>query len=97
MHQQLQIVKKQRDRIKQRIANAAEVVGVTLDDEVHQDLLDTASKETTFLEDLPPNSFAKLFWDQQIDAATKKNARSVRWHPLMIRWCLYLRHRYISV
>ncbi len=81
VHQQLQIAKKQCDRMKQKIANVAEVEGITLDDEVHQDL---ASKGTTFLEGLSPNSFAKIFWDQQIEAETKKNARNMRWHPLMI-------------
>ncbi|KAL5509202.1 hypothetical protein EMCRGX_G004532 [Ephydatia muelleri] len=29
---------------------------------------------------------------QQVEAAKKKK-RGVRWHPLIIRWCLYWRHR----
>ena len=37
-------------------------------------------------------SFARVFWENQKRAATVHNSRSMRWDPLMIRWCLYLRH-----
>jgi len=40
----------------------------------------------------PENSFQRLFWEQQEKALTLKNARSMRWHPLFIKWCIYLRH-----
>ena len=41
----------------------------------------------------PKNSFMYLFWKQkQEEALGKKDLRGMRWHPLMIRWCLYLRH-----
>lgn len=37
-------------------------------------------------------SFGRVFWEQQ-KKATKVKARSaMRWDPLMIRWCIYLRH-----
>ena len=38
------------------------------------------------------DSLERIFWEQQEKAALVKNARSMKWHPLMIRWCLYLRH-----
>ena len=38
-------------------------------------------------------SFQALFWEQQLSAATTKNARSIRWHLLLIKWCLYLHHK----
>lgn len=41
----------------------------------------------------PPGSFQEKFWEQQLKAASCKDARGMRWHPLMIRWCLYLRHQ----
>ncbi len=37
-------------------------------------------------------SFARIFWDQQLQASSLKDARSMRWEPMMICWCLYLRH-----
>ena len=52
-----------------------------------------ASEEFKFLDDQPKDSFKNIFWQQQLEAARKKDARAMRWHPLMIRWCLYIRHR----
>ena len=39
----------------------------------------------------PEGSFQRLFWDQQIKAARVSNARAMKWHPMMIRWCLNLK------
>ena len=30
-----------------------------------------------------------------MEATSKKDARSMRWHPLMIRWCIGSNYRYI--
>ena len=38
----------------------------------------------------PADSFQRLFWDQQIQAAKAKKT-GIRWHPMMIRWCLNLK------
>lgn len=40
----------------------------------------------------PPGSFLRTFWENQHRAASVKDARNMRWDPLMVRWCLYLRH-----
>eukprot|EP00731_Ephydatia_muelleri_P014633 Em0008g353a len=45
------------------------------------------------MQQYPKDSFPRIFWQQQMEAAFRKNARTMRWHPLMIRWCLSLRHR----
>lgn len=38
-----------------------------------------------------PDSFQKIFWEQQQKAASLPS-KNMRWHPLMIKWCLYLKH-----
>ncbi len=43
----------------------------------------------------PDGSFSRLFWEEQLKAATKVDARQVRWHPVMIKWCLNLKLIYI--
>ncbi len=93
MHHQYRVVSKQCDRLKKKIAAAAEVVGVSLDEEAHEDMKAITSESAKFLEELPADSFKRIFWLQQLEAASQKDARTMRWHPLMIRWCLYLRHR----
>ena len=42
---------------------------------------------TSVKEKYGAESFPGVFWEQQLSAASKKNARSIRWHPL-IKWCL---------
>ena len=39
----------------------------------------------------PEGSFGRLFWEEQLHTATAKDPRQMRWHPLMIRWCLNLK------
>lgn len=33
-----------------------------------------------------------LLWQQQLEQASKKDNHTVRWHPLIIRWCLSIYH-----
>ena len=67
--------------------------GVVVDKELHNDfrtiMIENAHSMT---KQLPPGSFAQVFWESQLQAAKVKDARSMRWDPIMIRWCLYLRH-----
>ena len=41
---------------------------------------------------LPADSIQRIFWEQQKEAALLQNAKSMRWHPQVIKWCLYFRH-----
>ena len=45
----------------------------------------------------PRIHFKYIFWQKQLEAARKKDAQDMRWHPLMIHWCLYIRHRWVKV
>ena len=38
-----------------------------------------------------PNSIQHLFWEEQ--SSTVKSAKGMWWHPMIIRWCLYLKHK----
>ena len=33
-----------------------------------------------------------LLWQQQLEQASKNDSKSMRWHPLIIRWCLSIYH-----
>lgn len=80
-------------RLKQKISAAITLDGVNLSDELHDDVKTMASDTTKqiYLQ-YPENSFQRLFWQQQVQANQHKNAKSMKWHPLFIKWCLYLRH-----
>ena len=77
-----------KERLEQFLDNKP---SVTLDEELHQDIKAIMEENSTNV-NLPPNSLQKIFWEQQQQAAALKNSKSMRWHPLMVKWCLYLRH-----
>ena len=92
LQQELSRIRKQNMRLKAKVAEESESIGVTVDSDMHQDLekiMEEEEKKPTCHQ----NSFQRLFWEQQLNAARQRNANSMRWHPLMIRWCLYLRHQ----
>ena len=39
----------------------------------------------------PEGSFARLFWEEQLKASSVADKRQVRWHPIMVKWCLNLK------
>ena len=48
-----------------------------------------ASEEFKFLDDQPKDSFKYILWQQELEAAKKKDACAMRWHPLKIRLKTY--------
>ena len=47
--------------------------------------------ENDVLQKMTP--FQRLFWEQQVEAAKKTQLQGMRWHSLIIRWCIYIRHQ----
>lgn len=85
--------KQQLERVSARLSQSIQESGIEVDDATHADLIAISQDNSTDIDaTCPVNSFKKLFWDQQRKAASLSNARSMRWHPLMVKWCLYLRH-----
>ena len=67
--------------------------GVVVNEHMHNDLEHIMSQSSSHIySTFPENFFQRIFWEQQQKAATLHTARSMRWHPLMIKWCLYLQH-----
>ena len=93
MHQATHQMKQQLERVKQRISQAIEKDGIVVDEATHSDLKTIVNESAKKATDLfPDGSFQQLFWEQQQQASSVKDSRSMRWHPLMIKWCIYLRH-----
>lgn len=93
MHKSLRVSRRQVHRIKVRLAAAIAERGSQVDSELHNDLTQIMKNNSSnVLNAYPSDSFAHLFWQQQRQATLLKDSRSMRWAPMMIRWCLYLRH-----
>ena len=64
--------------------------------ELHDKIFQIMTTHTPdIVKQFPSDSFQRLFWEQQYEAVKQKDPRTMRWHPLMIKWCLYLRHKYV--
>ena len=61
----------------------------SVEQDVHTDLLEVMNNHNDEVCKIyPEGTFARLFWKEQQKAAS---AKSKRWHPLMIKWCLNLK------
>ena len=86
------LAEKKVDRLSSKVAELIERDGIILDEKLSSDLLQTVNEEReNRVQMLQKGSFNEIFWNQQM-AASKKSTRGMKWHPLMIRWCLYIQH-----
>ena len=87
--QQTKEMKQLKDKIDQHIS----YVGVRTDDQLGNDLKDIMTKHSdSVLAHLEDDSFQAIFWKQQLEAVKCPKKQGVRWHPLIVKWCLYLHH-----
>ena len=93
LHNELCKIRKKQQRLKQLIEDSMDAHGVMLDDGLHNDFKEIVKECETQMEGATPRSFKWVFWQQQMEASSKTDSRGMRWHPLMIKWCIYLRHQ----
>ena len=84
--------KRQINKLKAKIEIIQEKEGVNIDESLEQDLQTIMEEKTSEIQETyPAGSFLRLFWDQQLMAIKSKERRQVRWHPMIIKWCLNLK------
>lgn len=94
LHSELRRIMKQRDRVREKLSSVMEKNSVVVGEEMSDDLkaiMESEGRKATESEGC--TSFQRIFWEQQVLAASKKNPRGMRWHPLMVKWCIYLRYQ----
>jgi len=92
-HHENRMCKQRLRRLQDAIAQSAATEGIDLDEELHDDFLQLVKDHTNDVhQSHEEGTFQRLFWTQQHAANSVKNNKSIRWHPLIIKWCLYLRH-----
>ena len=78
-------------RLKEKVRTLLKQ-GDTVDSELHSDFLHIMNENVDQIRKAyPENGFSRLFWDEQLKAASVKDPRQVRWHPILIKWCLNLK------
>ena len=80
------VAEKEVQKLRLRIKESAESIGVNVDEPLHCDLLSIMEKENDSVKDkFPEGTFRRLFWEEQLKAAKVNDSRQMRWHPMMIR------------
>ena len=69
----------------------SDVIGESVDNQTHQDLLTIMEENEDYQKQLPTGSL-KSFLETTVEGSTHKSPSAMRWHSLMIKWCIYLRH-----
>ena len=84
-------------RLEAKAAAALENGSVSLDEETSLDMKKILEDENRNIgARYPEDSFQFIFWKQQREYLPKKGKNGIRWHPLMIKRCLYLRHQSVE-
>ncbi len=79
-------------RLKEVIKKVNEEHAVPVDADLCSDLSKIVMEQTEGVrKECPEDTFRRIFWEEQLAAVSKKDKRQIRWHPLMIRWCLNLK------
>ena len=79
-------------KLKVKVKELTQNQGEIIDGAFHDDLFGIMQENNEEVKKkYPEGSFQRLFWEEQINAARVKNSRQIRWHPLIIRWCLNLK------
>ena len=93
LHHRHRLAQKKLSHLKIMLQEAIDQQAVTVDEEIDSDIRAIMEEEEgQVLNNYAEGSFQCIFWDQQKAATFKKDPRRIRWHPLMIKFCLYLRH-----
>jgi len=93
VHHENVCLKAQISRLREKISAAVINDGVTVDPELNEDLKDIVEKSREEVHNnYPDGSFERVFWEEQEKALSLNDARAMKWHPVFIKWCLYLRH-----
>ena len=84
--------KKNVQSMKQIVARVMKEKEIQVDSELSNDLKHILREETEKVrKECNAGSFQRWFWEQQLEAMKLKDKWQIRWHPLLIKWCLNLK------
>ncbi len=83
-----QQVRRLQGKIQQQIKDEGTILGQEQSDDFLQIMKDNTIDVRT---NYPVNSFGRLFWEEQMKAASAKGKTGHRWHPMIIKWALNLK------
>ena len=79
-------------KLELSLEKANQLDRVLVDQNTNIDLLSTMSSNRGAMESTNNKNIQSIFWEQQLKAKSCKGKQGMRWHPAIIRWCMYLHH-----
>lgn len=76
VHSQVKVMTKRNLRLKKKLETQFEENGMTVSEETHNDLATVIERNSDIVNSLPPNSFQRLFWEQQLIAMSKPSSKA---------------------
>ena len=81
-------------RLQERITQMMESEAVDVDAVHSNELVDIFEENSSAMESLlPQDSPQRLLWEEQRKYLGLKDARQMRWHPTIIKWCIALHEK----
>ena len=94
LRRRVSVLEDQVDKLKAEINKQIETDGEALSGENSGDLIDIMKSSDSYIrKPFGDNSFQRIFFEQQAKYNELRNKKGMRWHPMIIRWCLYLRSK----
>ena len=92
LHKLVRSQQKKIAQLQQTLDRYIQTDGVKVDDTTNKDLYTIMTRNSSSVLSADER-FKSIFWQQQMKASLAKSKQGIRWHPAIIRWCLYLHHR----
>ena len=91
LRHRVHVVKEEVRNLKEKVLKLSEQ-GDEVDADLQEDLVHIMNENTNSVrEAYAKGTFSRLLWDEQLKATTAKNPCQIRWHPMLIKWCLNLK------
>ncbi|XP_065889859.1 uncharacterized protein [Dysidea avara] len=87
----LHATQKKNSYLQQKIKESFDTQSINIDNNLHTGLCKIIQDHSKEIEHkYQPNNFHHLFWSEQVKNLARPPTQR-RWHPMFIRWCLYLK------
>ena len=81
--------KSENSRLRAKVKDLFEMQSIQVDEDLSSDLRAIVAEQPDENKSaFPPGTFLGLFWEQQKQALSLQDKRQMRWHPMIIKWCL---------
>ncbi|XP_053385111.1 uncharacterized protein LOC128550306 [Mercenaria mercenaria] len=82
-------------RLTGKVNGLIQKEGVVLSNTESEDLINIMEMSDKDIKESYPdeNSYQRIFWSQQQKYSKLKNKRGMKWHPMIIKWCIFLKSK----